>query len=170
MVNPMDKTDKRTIAQGGSMRSVHVFETLRGDKISNVKGDTCNPWRFSPSIDRVICLGGHPKEGWLMEGPYPNPCEVSMDWACWRPHLSLLKIAAEYQRMDKDPWVSGFSCWNFNLHDDDQLWGNSLAIDQMIKLFRGRDLTADEEVFMNLCHEHNIWLLKYSMFVKRFVT
>ena len=53
----MDKTDKRTIAQGGAMRSVHIFETLRGDKILNVKG-------------------GCPKEGRLLEGPYPNPREV----------------------------------------------------------------------------------------------
>ena len=52
MVNPMDKTDEQTIARGGAMRSVHVFETLRGDKVSNVKG-------------------GCPKEGQLLEGPYP---------------------------------------------------------------------------------------------------
>ena len=42
-VNPMDKTNKQTIAQGGSMKSVHVFETLWGDRISSVKGDACNP-------------------------------------------------------------------------------------------------------------------------------
>ena len=84
----MDKTDERTIAQGGSMRRVHIFETLWGDKISNVKGDACNPWRFSLSIDRVIVLGGHSKEGWFMEGPYPNPREVGAAWACWRPWLS----------------------------------------------------------------------------------
>ena len=53
----MDKMDEQTIAQGGTMRSFHVFKTLRGDKISNVKG-------------------GHPKEGRLLEGPYPNPREV----------------------------------------------------------------------------------------------
>ena len=73
MVNLMDKTYERTIAQGGSMRSVHIFETLHGKEISNVKGDACNPWRFSPSIDRVMVLGGRPEEGRLMEGPYPNP-------------------------------------------------------------------------------------------------
>ena len=67
MVNPMDKTDERSISQGGSMRSVHIFKTLWGDKISNVKGDACNPWHFSPSIDRVM-IGGCPKEGRLMEG------------------------------------------------------------------------------------------------------
>ena len=61
------------------------------------------------------------------------------------------KIAAEYQRMDKDPRVSGFSQWNFNVHDDNQMWGQALAIDWMIKLlFRDRDLTMDEEILMNL--------------------
>ena len=50
----MDKTDEQTIAQGGSMKSVHIFETLRGNKISSIKGDTCNPWQFSLSIDWVI--------------------------------------------------------------------------------------------------------------------
>ena len=50
----MDKTDEQTIALGGSMKSIHVFETTQGDKISSVKGDACNPWCFSPSIDRVI--------------------------------------------------------------------------------------------------------------------
>ena len=39
------------------MRSVHIFKTLRGDKISNMKGG---------------CL----KEGQLLEGPYLNPREV----------------------------------------------------------------------------------------------
>ena len=39
------------------MRSVYIFETLRGDKILSVKG-------------------GHPKEGQLLEGPYPTPREV----------------------------------------------------------------------------------------------
>ena len=63
----------------------------------------------------------------------------------------LLKIAAEYQRMDKDPRVSRFGQWNFNIHDDDQMWGQALAIDQMIELlFCERDLTVDEEIFMNL--------------------
>ena len=146
----MDKANKQTIAQGGSMRSIHIFETLQGDKISNVKGDTCNPWHFSSSIDRVI-IGGCPKEGQLMEGPYPNPHKVSTDWARWRPQLSLSKIAAEYWRMDEDPRVSGFGWWNFNIHDDNQMWGQALAIDWMIELlFRGRDLTVDEEVLMNL--------------------
>ena len=132
------------------MRSVHVFETLQGNKISNVKGDACNPWRFSPSIDRVM-IGGCPKEARLMEGLYPNPREVSTDRACWRPLLSLLKIAVEYRRMDEDPHVSGFGRWNFNIHDDDQMWGQALAIDRMIELlFQGRDLTVDEEILMNL--------------------
>ena len=69
-----------------------------------------------------------------MEGPYPNPREVSADLACWRPHLSLSKIVAEYRRMDEDPRVSGFGRWNFNIHDNDQMWGQALAIDHMIKL------------------------------------
>ena len=63
----------------------------------------------------------------------------------------LLKIAAEYQRLDEDSRVSGFGRWNFNIHDDDQMWGQALAVDRMIELlFRGWDLTADEEIFMNL--------------------
>ena len=65
---------------------------------------------------------------------YPNPREVSTDRACWRPLLSLLKIAAEYRRMDEDPCVSGFGRWNFNVHDDDQMWGQALAINWMIEL------------------------------------
>ena len=53
--------------------------------------------------------------------------------------------------MDEDPHISRFGKWNFNLHDDDQLWGNTLAIDQMVKLlFQGQDLTVDEDNFMNL--------------------
>ena len=53
--------------------------------------------------------------------------------------------------MDEDPCVSGFSCWNFNIHNDDQMWGHALAIDQMIELlFWGQDLTVDEEILMNL--------------------
>ena len=53
--------------------------------------------------------------------------------------------------MDKDSQVSGFGRWDFNLHNDDQLWGNALAIDRMIELlFQGWDLTVDEEIFMNL--------------------
>ena len=86
-----------------------------------------------------------------MEGLYPNPREVSADRAHWRPLLSLSKSAAEYQRMDKDPRVSGFGQWNFNVHDDNQMWGQALAIDWMIKLlFRDRDLTMDKEILMNL--------------------
>ena len=53
--------------------------------------------------------------------------------------------------MDEDPRVSGFGQWNFNIHNDDQMWGQALAIDWMVELlFRGWDLTVDEEILMNL--------------------
>ena len=101
-----------------------------------------------------------------MEGPYPNPREVSVDWACWRPQLSLLKIAAEYWRMDEDPHVSGFGQWNFNIHDDDQMWGQALAIDWMIELlFRGRDLTVGEEILMNL-----LWMAVIVSWTRKLLT
>ena len=53
--------------------------------------------------------------------------------------------------MDEDPQVSGFGQWNFNIHDNNQMWGQALAIDWMIELlFREQDLTIDEEILMNL--------------------
>ena len=83
--------------------SVHIFETLRGDKISSVKG-------------------GHPKEGQPMEGPYPNRWEVSKGLELiGELHPSLLKITAKYGRMDEDPQVSGFGRWNLNINNDNQL-------------------------------------------------
>ena len=53
--------------------------------------------------------------------------------------------------MDEDPQVSSFGRWNFNIHNDNQMWGQALAIDRMVKLlFQGWDLTVDEEILMNL--------------------
>ena len=53
--------------------------------------------------------------------------------------------------MDEDPRISGFGHWSFYIHDDNQMWGQALAIDRMIELlFCGRDLTVDEEILMNL--------------------
>ena len=53
--------------------------------------------------------------------------------------------------MDEDPRVSGFGWWNFNIHDNNQMWGQALAIDRMIELlFWGQDLMVDEEILMNL--------------------
>ena len=61
------------------------------------------------------------------------------------------QIVREARRIDIDPRRDGFGHNNPNLGVDDDLLFNSLAIDRMIEgLFRGRDLSANEEQFMQL--------------------
>jgi hypothetical protein len=63
----------------------------------------------------------------------------------------LSKIVREARRIDIDPRRDGFGHNNPNLGLDDDLLFNALAIDRMIEgLFRGRDLSANEEQFMRL--------------------
>ena len=63
----------------------------------------------------------------------------------------MLKIVREARRIDVDPRRDGFGHNNPNLGVDDDLLFNSLAIDRMIEgLFRGRDLSANEEQFVRL--------------------
>jgi hypothetical protein len=63
----------------------------------------------------------------------------------------LSKIVREARRIDVDPRRDGFGHNNPNLGVDDDLFFNTLAIDRMIEgLFRGRDLSTNEEQFMRL--------------------
>ena len=65
--------------------------------------------------------------------------------------LSLSEIVSEARMVAKDPTIDGFGHHNPQLGQEDDLFYNTLSIDQMVEgLFRGRDLSANESQFVRL--------------------
>ena len=63
----------------------------------------------------------------------------------------MLKIVTEVRTIAEDPNVDGFCHHNPQLGQEDNLFFNTLAIDQLVEgLFQGRDLNANETQFVRL--------------------
>ena len=65
--------------------------------------------------------------------------------------LSLSEIVTEARTVAEDPMIDGFGHHNPQLRQEDNLFYNTLSIDQMMEgLFWGRDLLANEAQFFRL--------------------
>ena len=65
--------------------------------------------------------------------------------------LSLSKIVTEARTIAKDPAVDGFGHHNPQLGQEDDLFYNALAINQLMEgFFQGRDLSTNETQFFRL--------------------
>ena len=61
------------------------------------------------------------------------------------------KIVTEARTIAKDPNINGFGHHNPQLGQEDNLFFNALAVDQLVEgLFRGRDLSANKTQFVHL--------------------
>ena len=93
----------------------NMFVTTRGDQISRMHGR-------------------RPPQGQI-GGPYPKIDEVSEGGAHRRPLLNLSQIVMEARAVAEDPAIDGFSHHNPQLGQEDDLFYNTLSIDQFMKGF-----------------------------------